>query len=413
MEGAFPFYGDFLTVPADAPGRLRAGGDVIILEETLLNQYGARVGDTVRLGRTAFTIVGALQKLPGESAAVATFAPRALIPWRALAGTGLAGPQSLLVRYRATVRLPAGADPDAAAAALREKFPDERISVETPPARERELGRALTNVYGYLNLVGLVALLLGAIGVASAIHAHVRQKIPTIAILRCLGASARQAFGIYLVQGLGLGVVGAVLGAGLGVALQQALPVVLRDWLPFPVEFAIAWPAVAQGMAAGLVICVLFSLFPLLAVRRVSPLSALRAGSADPEAPPDRWRLVLAAAVALAVTRFAIDQLHSRRHGVGFVAMLALGLAALTGLARAVSWGARRWAPRRLPYAVRQGIANLHRPNNRTVLLLVSLGLGTFLILTLYLARSTLLREIGGAGGNSRPNLLFFDVQDD
>jgi putative ABC transport system permease protein len=413
MEGAFPFYGDFVTVPADAPQRLRQGGDVVILEETLLNQFGAKVGDAVKLGRTTFTIAGALQKMPGESAAVATLAPRALIPLSALAATGLAGPESLLVRYRVAVKLPPGADADLLAGGLPAKFPGERLGLETPQGRERELGRALTNVYGFLSLVGLVALLLGAIGVASAIHAHVRQKIPTIAVLRCLGASAGQSFAIYLAQGVGIGVVGAVLGAVLGVALQQALPVLLRDWLPFPVEFFIAWPAVARGMAAGLIVCVLFTLFPLLAIRRVSPLSALRAGADAADTPPDRWRLVLAAIILLAVTRFAIEQLHSRRHGAGFVGMLVLGLGALAGLARLVAWAARRWAPRRLPYAVRQGIANLHRPNNRTVLLLVSLGLGTFLILTLYLARSTLLSEVGGAGGRTRPNLLLFDIQDD
>jgi putative ABC transport system permease protein len=413
MEGDFPFYGDFLTAPADAPARLRRGEGVVILEETLLNEFGVKAGDAVKLGRTTFTVAGALQKLPGESAAVATLAPRALIPRATLAATGLAGPESLLVRYRVALRLPPGADPDRVAGDVQAKFPGERISLETPQGRERELGRALTNVYGFLSLVGLVALLLGAIGIASAIHSHVRQKIPTIAVLRCLGASAGQSFAIYLAQGVGLGVVGAILGAALGVALQQALPAVLKDWLPFPVEFFIAWPAVARGMFAGLVVCVLFTLFPLLAVRRVSPLSALRAGSEATDSPPDRWRLALAAVIALALTRFAIAQLHSRRHGVGFVVMLALGLGALAGLARLVAWAARRWAPRRLPYAVRQGIANLHRPNNRTVLLLVSLGLGTFLILTLYLARSTLLGEVEGMNGRARPNLLFFDIQDD
>jgi putative ABC transport system permease protein len=413
MEGEFPFYGDFLTSPADAPARLRAGEDIVILEETLLNEFGARVGDSVRLGRKTFTIAGALQKLPGESAAVATLAPRALIPLRTLPDTGLAGPQSLLVRYRAAVRLPPGADPDAVARDFQERFPAERISIETPQGRERELGRALTNVYGFLNLVGFVALLLGAVGVASAVHAHIRQKIPTIAVLRCLGASAVQSFAVYLVQGVGLGVTGAVLGAALGVALQQALPAVLKDWLPFPVEFFVAWPAVARGMAAGLIVCVLFTLFPLLAVRRVSPLSALRAGSPESASPVDRWSLALAAVIALAVTRFAIDQMHGRRHGVSFALGLAVGLGALAGLARFVAWAARRWAPRSLPYPVRQGISNLHRPNNRTVLLMVSLGLGTFLILTLYLSRSTLLREVEGVDGRARPNLLFFDIQDD
>jgi putative ABC transport system permease protein len=414
LEGEFPFYGDFVTEPAGAADRLRRGEAVVVLEETLANQFGVKAGDTVRLGRSVFTVAGALRKLAGESAAIATFAPRALLPRGRLPATGLIAPGSV-VRHRLALRLPPGADADAAAAELRREFPGERFSVETAASRERELGRALTNVYHFLNLVGFVALLLGAIGVASAIQVHVRQKLPTVAILRCLGATAGQAFAVYLVQGIGLGLLGAVAGAVLGVALQQALPAVLRDWLPFPVEFFIAWPAVLQGMAAGFVICVLFTLLPLLTVRRVSPLMALRA-AADASAGPGRfdpWRLAIAALIAAAVAGFAYEQTQSRRLGVGFAVALAAGLGALAGLAQAVAWIARRFPPRRLPYVVRQGVANLHRPSNRTVLLLVSLGLGTFLVLTLYLARSTLLAEIGDAGGTGRPNLLFFDIQDD
>ena len=141
-------------------------------------------------------------------------------------------------------------------------------------------GRVLENIEGFLGLVGFVALFLGAIGVASAVNVYIRQKIPTVAVLRCLGASARGSFAVYLTQGVALGVVGAVLGAALGVAVQSALPRLLRDVLPFDVTFFIAWPSVAWGMGAGLVISLLFTLLPLLAVRDVSPLVALRSAFA-------------------------------------------------------------------------------------------------------------------------------------
>ena len=99
--------------------------------------------------------------------------------------------------------------------------------------------------------------------------------------------------------------------------------------------------------------------------------------------------------------------------GVGFVGALAVGFAVLAGLAKGIAWAARRVVPAGAPYVVRQGVANLHRPNNRTVLLLLALGLGTFLIVTLTLTRATLLAQIAGSGGEGRPNLLFFDIQDD
>lgn len=413
MEGGFPFYGDFVTVPADAPARLRAGGDVAIVEETLLRQFDTAVGGTVKLGHTTFTVVGALQKLPGESSAlVATMAPRALIPQSALAATGLAD-RNVLVRYRTLLRLPADREAASVERELRLALRGEGVGIETVAERRRNIGRALENVENFLGLVGFIALFLGGIGVASAIHVYVRQKIATVAVLRCLGATARQSFAVYLAQGLAIGLMGAALGAALGLLAAVAVPRLLADMLPFPVEFFVAWPAVARGVGAGLVICLLFTLLPLLAVRRVSPLMALRSAFAENSGGRDPWRIAILAFIAAAVAGFAIWQTGKVRDGLGFTAVLAAGFGILGALAKLVAWGARRWLPRGWPYVVRQGIANLHRPNNRTVLLLLSLGLGTFLILTLLLTRSTLLKEIEFSGGGARPNLLLFDIQDD
>lgn len=412
VDGKFPFYGEFLTRPADASARLASGGPVVVLEETLLNQYGVQVGDTVRLGKVSFTVLGAVLKVPGESTAITQLAPRAFIPLAQLPATELAGPGSL-VRHRISLKLPPATDPAAVERAMREKFATERLGYDTVEERKQDLGRILDNVHAFLSLVGFVALFLGAIGVASAIHVYVRQKITTVAVLRCLGASARQSFAVYLVQGLGLGLFGTMLGAALGVAVQLTLPHLLAGLLPFEVNFFVAWSAVARGMGAGLVICLLFTMLPLLAVRRVSPLVALRSAFAERPAGTDPWRVTLGVLIVGAIVGFAVWQTRSLSLGLGFAGALGVGFGVLAGLAQFVAWAARRWFPRRLPYVVRQGVANLYRPNNRTVLLLLALGLGTFLILTLYLTRTTLLDQIQGTGGNGRPNLLFFDIQDD
>ncbi len=432
MDGDFPFYGELTIAPAGAAGRWHeaqsasgpatAADQVIVLEETLARQFNVHPGDPVKLGHATFTVVGDLQKMPGEgSAFAATFAPRALIPMQALAATGLTG-KPTLTRFRTMLKLPPTADPEAIVRDMRERFASERLSFDTVEHRKRDLGRALENIQGFLSLVGFVALFLGAIGVASAIAVYVRQKITTVAVLRCLGASARQSFAVYLVQGLALGVLGATLGAALGIAVQWVLPRLVGDLLPFGVDLFIAWPAVARGAVAGLVICLLFTALPLLDIRRVSPLTALRSAYAERAgAAPDPWRIAIGVFIGAAVAGFAVWQTGSQRIGFGFAGMLAVGLGVLAGVAKLVAWMARRFissghrAGRRhvLPYVVRQGIANLYRPQNRTVLLLFALGLGTFLMLTLDLTRATLLREIELTGGGNRPNLLFFDIQDD
>ncbi|MBI5382444.1 MAG: ABC transporter permease [Opitutae bacterium] len=411
LETGFPFYGEFLTTPALAASRFPAG-NFAILEESLMAQFGVRAGDPVRLGQATFTAIGAVQRIPGESMAVAMISPRVFIPHRALAGTGLIGPGSL-VRYRAYLQLPPGRDPAAVERELRARFRAERLGLETVEHRKRDLGRALTNVYSFLSLVGFVALFLGAIGVASAVHVYIRQKISTVAILRCLGASAWQSFAIYVVQGCGLGLFGTGLGAALGLAVQLLLPVVVRDFLPFDVAFFVSWPAVGRGVGAGLAICLLFTLLPLLDVRKVSPLVALRSAFAEMAPRFDPWRVVLGVAIVASVAGFAVWQTGNVRTGAGFTGMLAVGFGVLGGVARLVAWAARRFLPRRVPYVVRQGVANLYRPNNRTVLLLLALGLGAFLLLTLHLTRATLQAQVEFSGGGDRANLLLFDIQDD
>ncbi len=412
LDGAYPFYGDFKSVPADAPARLAAGGKVAVMEETLMAQFGVRVGDPIKLGTETFTVVGALQQIPGDSVVVAMLSPRVFIPLSELEGAGLLGPGSL-ARHRRYIVFDDGSDPLEVEQRFRRAYPEEHLGYDTVEERKRELGNGVRNVYSFLSLVGFVALFLGAIGVASAIHVHIRQKIPTVAVLLCLGASARTAFGVYLVQGLVLGLIGSAVGAAVGVGVQLALPRLVAQMLPVEVDFGIAWGVVLKGAAAGLLICGLFSLLPLLAVRRVSPLVAIRAAVAETAANRDPWRWAVYAGIVGIVAVFALRQAPRWQVGIGFLVTLAVSFLVLGLLGKVVAWAARRFTPKRAPYVWRQGIANLHRPNNRTVLLLLALGLGTFLIVTLALTRSTLLAQIAGAGGSDRPNLLFFDIQDD
>lgn len=412
VEGAYPFYGEFLTVPENAPDALRANEPVAILEETLLAQYGAKVGDPVKLGQKTFRIAGALKKIPGDSPAVAMLSPRVYIPRSQLDGTGLLGPGAL-VRYKTYFKFAPEFDTERLVRDLRGRFRELRLGFDTVEERKRDLGRALRNVDAFLSMVGFVALFLGAIGVGGAVHVYIRQKIATVAVLRCLGASGRQTFAVYLVQGLALGLFGAVLGVAAGIAVQLVLPVFVKGMLPVDVEFFVSWQAVVRGFIAGVVVCGLFTLLPLLAVRQVSPLVALRAAFVEQTGWRDPWRVAVYLLIGAAVTAFAIVQTGDVKRGLGFAGALLVSIGVLALLAKVIAWAARKFLPKGLPYVWRQGVANLHRPNNRTVLLLVSLGLGTFLLLALVLTRETVVAQVRGTAGGERPNLLFFDIQDD
>ncbi|MEI6106814.1 MAG: FtsX-like permease family protein [Opitutae bacterium] len=411
IEGGFPFYGEIETEPAGAFGRLQEGNGAIV-EEAALTQAGARVGDEIKLGASTFTIIAALKKYPGQSPFAAMFAPRVQVSMAALQSTNLLKKGSL-AQYSAYLKLAPAVDAKALEKKLRTELRAEKLSYATAEERKEQIGEALKNVFSFTSLVGFLALFLGAVGVASAMHVFIRQRLATVAVLRCLGASARTSFLIYLAQGLGLGVVGSALGVALGLTLQLALPVLLQNYLPYHLEFVLSWPALIKGISAGVGVSLLFTLLPLLEVRRVSPLHVLRAGyeDADPRADPLSW--LVQTAIGLALFGFATWQTGQWQAGLAFTAAMGVSFAVLAGAAQAIIWLARRVRTGWLSYPWRQGVANVHRPNNRTLLLIMSLGLGTFMLLTLLLTRAALLGQLQGMGAGDRPNLMFFDVQVD
>ncbi len=412
VEGGFPFYGEFDSDPAGARAAMTRR-PVALVEQSLMAQYGLKPGGRIRLGEGEFAVAGGVLKVPGESAAVTMLAPRVYIPFDTVGATGLLQ-QGSLARHRIYLKFAPERDVEALVRDLRGRFRELRLGFDTVEERKRSLGSAMRNVNSFLSLVGFASLFLGAIGVGSAIHAHIRQKVPTIAVLHCVGATSRTSFAIYLMQSLGLGGLGALLGALLGLTAQLALPPLLRDFLPFRVEFLVSWAAVARGVGAGVVTSLLFALLPLLEVRKVSPLLTLRAAfGAENGRKADPWRVLVLLGIAGLILAFAIWQTGRWQWGVGFALVLVAGFGVLAGVANLVAWLAKKFTPRRLPFAWRQGLSNLHRPCNRTVLLLVSLGMGTFLILTLYLVRDTLLGQLRVSEVQGRPNLMLFDIQDD
>jgi putative ABC transport system permease protein len=317
-----------------------------------------------------------------------------------------------LSRYRIYFKFDPSVNVSQLLTRIRPQLEEYRLSTDTVDERQRELGRSMERLYHFLNLVGFIALLLGGVGVASAIHVHVKEKLGTVAVLRCLGGTVPQTFAVYLAQGMALGLLGAIAGAVLGLIIQSALPRVLSDFIPFTFEFRTSWVAVGKAAGIGFVICLLFALMPLLAVRRVSPLVAIRVAF-EPARAADPLRWLVGLALAAGVVGFALAQSRDWRIGLGFAAGLGIVFALLALTARVLVFVARRSSLTRLPFAVRQGIANLHRPNNRTLLLLLSLGLGTFLIVSLFLVQQNLLSQLVSAEGNQQANAVMFDIQPD
>lgn len=411
VEGDYPFYGALLTRPDSASRTYRSGRNALV-SGTLLNQFGVEIGDSVRIGDVTYRIAGEIERAPGESSFSSAAQPPIYIPRAGLDTTLLS--RGSLAEYEVYFKFDEERDVEQIAADIEPFTRRHDLDVDTVGEEAADWREGLGDLYRFLSLVGFVALLLGSLGIASAVHVYVRQRISSIAVLRCLGATAGRTFRIYLAQAGILGLLGAVAGSLLGVFLQALVPSLLVDFLPFDVSFAVSWPAIGLGLGVGVGITLLFALWPLLEVRGISPLRALRT-DVEPTGggwrDPARW--AVAVAIAAGVTGVAVIQAPTWRIGLGYT----VGVGVVFGVLALVSWGivagVQRFFPSSWSYPWRQGLANLYRPHNQTTVLMLALGLGTFLIVTLFLVQQTLLEEIRVTGGEDRPNLVLFDVQTD
>jgi putative ABC transport system permease protein len=409
VEGDYPFYGVLETRPDSASARYQAAGGALV-DGTLLRQFGVGVGDSVRIGDVHYPIVGELEQAPGESGFTSATSPRIYVP-RAGLDTALFGRGSR-VEYEVLFKFEEERDVQKLASDLEPYLGRHDLDTDTVEEEAENWQEGLGDLYRFLGLAGFIALLLGSLGVASAVHVYVQRRLTSIAVLRCLGAKARRTFQIYLAQASVLGLIGAGLGSLLGVGLQAFVPRLLRGFLPVEVTFAVSWTAVGLGLGVGLGVTLLFALWPLLEVRGVSPLQALRTeveSSTGGWRDPARW--AVAAAVAAAVSGIAVLQAPTWKIGLGYAVSVGVVFGVLALVARGIMAGVRRYFPTSWSYPWRQGLANLYRPHNQTTVLLLTLGLGVFLIMTLVLVERTLLEQIRVAGGEGRPNLVMFDIQ--
>jgi putative ABC transport system permease protein len=409
-----PFYGEMKTDPAGRWGSLQTGRNALV-DATLIAGLGARVGDSLVLGKARFEIVGTLVDVPGDVGIASALGPRVYIAHRYVEETGLLGFGSR-AEYEARLALPPGIDADSWESAHLGTLRAEHVRARTVRDTERSLTRGVDQLHSFLGIVGLVALLLGGIGVAAAIRAYVAEKSDPIAVLRCVGATSGQVLVIYLLQAAALGLAGAALGAVLGVAAQFALPLVLGDFMPVDVSPSFEPRAVIAGLAVGVWVATIFALIPLVGVRHVTPLQALRREDASLPVrrvtrDPVRWLAVLAlvaSVVAIAIWRADDVQRGAVMSGSIGAVIVALWLAAL-----AIARLARRLLRSHWPFTVRQGVANLYRPSNQTRAVMLALGFGAFLIGTLYLVQRSLLSHLSFSSGAVQANLAFFDVQRD
>ena len=407
MKGAFPFYGKLSTLPENASASYQELGGALV-DATLLLQYNIKPGDSIKLGKVTFPIIGALKSIPGSTAISSSVAPTVLIPFRYLEKTELLQLGSR-TEYQYFFKAPE-MDLELLDKKIDPILDNENADLDTHTNTSRNLGRRYDNVGRFLNLVAFIALLLGCIGIASSVHIYIKEKLKNVAVLKCLGASRKQSFYIYLIQIVSIGAIGGIVGAAIGTSLQYAFPYILKEFLPFSVEISITWLPIVMGITLGIFMSVLFALLPLLGTWYVSPLEVLR-GQEENQQKPKAAKLIVGLTILFFIFIFSFWMLKSVINGLVFTIGIFITFAIVAAISSLFIKLIKKFFPTSWGFTSRQSLLNLFRPNNQTMVLILAIGLGTFLISTLYFTKDILLSKTTLDNKKTDANIILMDVQ--
>lgn len=412
IDGLFPIYGSIITVPADAAARYQEEAFALV-EQSTMTQYGASVGDSIRVGNIDLIIGGELLSVPGEANAFSLVGPRVYVPRDLLEGSGLLDRGSR-VTYKHYFEKNNLEEVESIVEELRPIAREHRVRIETVESEKEDFQEIVDNLTKFLGLIGFIALLLGGLGVASAIYVYIKRKTAMVATLRCLGVTKEQVLTTFAIQIAALGLVGAVLGTTIGVILQFYIPMFFVDLIPFTIVQSLSLQAVSLGLFTGVLISVLFSMLPLIGISTISPLLTLRNSEFSPIAELSAKFKIVTAGFSIGIVILIVSLLtESLAVASIFTFSLIFFVFLLWFVSTLLIAIVKNMRLKSFKYVIRQGMANLFRPNNQTSMLITTLGMGMLLIGTLYLSQDMLLQRIDLQLGEDTPDLVFYDIQTD
>ena len=415
IQSGFPFYGR-LTLVSGQPYRFGLLGDHgALVGPELLTQLGLEVGDQVAIGNVDFTIRDVIVTEPGRQLGGFSLGPRVLIDLAALEETGLVTFASRAERQILLKVGDAGIEP--LVRALREDLSEAFVRVGSYRRTEGRIERNLGRAEDYLSLIGFVIVVLGGVGVWSVTRVFVQQRLRSVAVLKCLGASGRQVLAIYVTQVALLGLGGSLLGIVVARLALGAVPDSLAAQAATATGLAVVSTsltasAVAQGIAVGLLVSLLFALVPLLDVRDVKPLLLLRLGERASSGGLDRARLAVIGLAGLGLVAVAGWQAASLEVGLYVVGGFAVVTVVLHAIGRSLIRALRpleavHWFP------LRHAVLNLCRPGNQTRVILLAVGLGCFFIIGVRSLQTNLLNTFSLELREDAPDMFLIDIQQD
>ena len=410
VQRGFPMYGQVVLADGVAYQHDLLQNRGALVRPDLLVQLGVRVGDDIVIGGQRFTIRGVITQEPGRRVGAFSFGTRVLVDYDDLRATGLLtfgsrASYQIMLRVRDDAVNPLVRD-------LRRDLQNDFVNARSYKSTEDDIGEDLMRAENYLSLVGFIMVILGGIGVWSVTRVFVRQKIKSVAILKCMGATTRLVLATYVVQVVLLGLCGSLVGV--------VIAAVAIAWIPESVaasfggvSYGLTAGAVFQGVGVGMLVSLLFSLVPLLEVRRVKPLLLLRGGDVGAGVARIDWLQVgMTGVVSAALVAVASWQAASWMVGLivcgGFAVVAGVLHGAGILLVRAVRpLASAPWFP------LRHAVGSLARPGNQTRVILLAVGLGSFFVIGVRALQSNLLKEFSVTLQQGGADMFLVDIQQD
>ncbi|HLO02807.1 MAG TPA: FtsX-like permease family protein [Symbiobacteriaceae bacterium] len=433
IEPGYPFYGELITDPpgalstmaptVPAPGTARAAGattgqipaGTALVGADLLDRLGLTVGDQLKLGTQLFKIGGIITQEPDRVAANFGLGPRVMISQADLATTGLMG-LGARANHSFLLKLPDQTKVEAIRTGLTEAFKPEKGRVSDFREAQPQIKRFLDRMTAFLSLVSMISLLVGGLGVANVTRVFIQQKLDSIAIMKCVGATNQRVTLVYLIQVLLLAVAGSALGILFGWGIQLVLPAVIGPLLDVELTVGLSPVVALQGLLVGLLTAVLFTLIPLAGIRDVKPALVFRREMADQKGrlSAGTWgrEVALLAVAGLGLALIASWLAGRFDWGFWFMGGLAGAILLLWGAAAlAVRIVRRIKLPRRF-VSMRQGLANVHRPGSQAAAIVLALGIGVTIVLGVTLLQRGLLQEVTLTSPAGTPNLFVMGLSE-
>ncbi|MFZ5827237.1 MAG: ABC transporter permease [Bacillota bacterium] len=405
----YPFYG---ALEVDPPVALT--DETALVGAELLDRLGLAVGDSLKIGAATFRIGGVIVKEPDRVVAGMGIGPRVMIT-----SGGIARAELIQFGSRAThlylFKLANDQQVEEVRAELRQIFDNKRARIADFREAQPQVKRVLDRMTSFLSLVSMVALLVGGLGVANAVRVFIQQKLDSIAIMKVVGATNRRVIGIFVTQIAVLAILGSAIGVALGYLIQLIMPRVVGQLLALEIDLTLSPYVALQGILVGLATAILFTMLPLTAIADVKPALVFRREMAEQRPRPTlRTRLregVLLVIAGLGLGLIAAWMANNLTWGFGFMGGLVGAVLILWGASALAVRITRRIRPPRAWLAVRQGLANLHRPGSQAAAVVLALGVGVSLVLGIYLMQQSLMAEIRLTSPAGTPNMFFLGLK--